>query len=122
MSVPIEEAEEAEISLSDEIYSISMLPGEYSLSMDYRFTARNKGDAPSKSIEFSINPGFRSPWCYEIHDNERTIINCTTQICEGDYGFLKRNLTINRTLKPDESITLELHLYGCPIVPSYGTI
>lgn len=108
-----------EISLSDEIYSISVLPGEYSLSMKYRFTARNEGDAPSKSIEFSINPGFRSPRCYEIHDNEKTALNCTTRICEDDYGFLKRDLTINRALKPGEAITLELYLYGHPIDLSY---
>lgn len=107
--------EEAEISLSDEIYYISMLPDEYCLSITYQFTARNKGDAQSKSIEFSVNPGFFSSWCYDIHDNETTTINCTTQIYEGDDGALKRNLTINRALKPNESITLRLYVYGCPI-------
>lgn len=105
----------AETRFSNEVYTIRLF-GDYTMSLSYDFTAKNYGGSDTQ-LEFSINPGFQHPTCWELAGEKRQEVNCSTEISEE--GSLQRELRIDRPIKPGDNVSFSLNLYGCPIMLSY---
>jgi hypothetical protein len=105
----------AEVQLSNEVYTIRLF-GDYTMYLSYDFTAKNYGGSDTQ-LEFSINPGFQHPTCWELAGEKRQEVNCSTEISEE--GSLQRKLRIGRPIKPGDNVSFSLDLYGCPIMLSY---
>jgi hypothetical protein len=105
----------ADTRLSNEVYTIRLF-GDYTMSLDYDFTAKNYGGSDTQ-LEFFINPGFQHPTCWELVGEKRQEVNCSTEISKE--GSLQRKLRIGRPIKPGDNVSFSLNLYGCPIMLSY---
>lgn len=100
---------EAVLVFYDELYTISLYPGMYSMVLNYSCRVKNEGNGFGEKAEFFVNPMLR------VFESNREYETRVYEEKDGGRNVLKRALAVNLSLNPGEEAELNLTLAGHPI-------
>jgi len=100
---------EAALVFYDELYTISLHPGMYSMVLNYSCKVRNEGKGFGENAEFFINPMLR------VFESNREYETRVYEEKDGGRDVLRRALAVNLSLSPGEEAELNFTLTGHPI-------